>query len=157
MSRSRQGRFASFPIDEASAPCPRLALVECARSSRRARRRLRGGATVARSRASLVCAPWQRLGRAGPRGDSSQRAHWSTARCAALHREIGEAPRANPRTRQAWTKTESPIGCGAEISIVSPYSGWLGMPGTSNSVVGGGLSSRIGKRVDAISVDGSVS
>lgn len=37
-----------------------------------------------------------------------------------------------------------------------PPAGWLDMPGRSNSVVGGGLSSRIGQRVDVITVDGRV-
>lgn len=38
----------------------------------------------------------------------------------------------------------------------APPGGWLDMPGTSNNVAGGGLSSRIGQTVDVITVDGQV-
>jgi hypothetical protein len=37
-----------------------------------------------------------------------------------------------------------------------PPGGWLDMPGTSNNVAGGGLSSRIGQRIDVITVDGQI-
>src|SRR5262249_6103142 len=37
-----------------------------------------------------------------------------------------------------------------------PPAGWLDMPGTSNNVIGGGLSSRIGQAVDVITVDGQI-
>ena len=38
----------------------------------------------------------------------------------------------------------------------TPPGGWRDMPGRSNSVAGGGLSSRIGKRIDVITIDGKV-
>lgn len=38
----------------------------------------------------------------------------------------------------------------------NPPQGWLDMPGRSNSVIGGGLSSRIGQKVDVITIDGEV-
>jgi len=38
----------------------------------------------------------------------------------------------------------------------NPPGGWLDMPGRSNSVVGGGLSSRIGQRLDVITVNGVI-
>lgn len=44
----------------------------------------------------------------------------------------------------------------ALTGMPNPPAGWLDMPGRSNSVVGGGLSSRIGRTVDAITVDGKV-
>jgi len=37
-----------------------------------------------------------------------------------------------------------------------PPAGWLDMPGKSNEVVGGGLSSRIGKTISVITVDGKI-
>jgi hypothetical protein len=37
-----------------------------------------------------------------------------------------------------------------------PPGGWLDMPGRSNSVVGGGLGSRVGATVDRITIDGVV-
>ncbi len=44
----------------------------------------------------------------------------------------------------------------ALTGMANPPTGWLDMPGISNSVVGGGLSSRIGQTVDVITVDGKV-
>jgi len=44
----------------------------------------------------------------------------------------------------------------ALTGMPNPPMGWLDMPGTSNSVIGGGLSSRIGQRIDLIAVDGIV-
>ena len=37
-----------------------------------------------------------------------------------------------------------------------PPAGWLDMRGISNNAAGGGLSSRIGQRVDIITVDGKI-
>jgi hypothetical protein len=44
----------------------------------------------------------------------------------------------------------------ALTGLADPPDGWLDMPGTVNNVIGGGLSSRIGQTVDAITVDGAV-
>lgn len=44
----------------------------------------------------------------------------------------------------------------ALTGIAHPPAGWLDMPGKSNSVIGGGLSSRIGQPVGVITVDGKV-
>jgi hypothetical protein len=44
----------------------------------------------------------------------------------------------------------------ALTGLPNPPAGWLDMPGRSNSVVGGGLSSRIGQGVSTITVDGRV-
>lgn len=38
----------------------------------------------------------------------------------------------------------------------SPPAGWLDMAGKSNNIAGGGLSSRIGTRVDVITIDGKI-
>jgi hypothetical protein len=44
----------------------------------------------------------------------------------------------------------------ALTGLPDPPAGWLDMPGTSNNVAGGGLSSRVGQSVDAITVDGKL-
>jgi hypothetical protein len=44
----------------------------------------------------------------------------------------------------------------ALTGLPNPPAGWLDMPGRSNSVVGGGLSSRIGQGISVITVDGRV-
>ena len=38
----------------------------------------------------------------------------------------------------------------------NPPGGWLDMTGRSNNIVGGGLSSRIGTRIDRITIDGRI-
>jgi hypothetical protein len=44
----------------------------------------------------------------------------------------------------------------ALTGLANPPAGWLDMPGTSNNVAGGGLSSRIGQAINVITVDGRV-
>ncbi|WP_179295943.1 RHS repeat-associated core domain-containing protein [Mesorhizobium sp. WSM4312] len=44
----------------------------------------------------------------------------------------------------------------ALTGTAQPPGGWQDMPGRSNSVIGGGLSSRIGQNVDSVTVDGKI-
>lgn len=62
----------------------------------------------------------------------------------------------SPTLRLAYTGQVGHVPDMALTGTASPPGGWLDMPGRSNSVVGGGLSSRIGQRVDYITVDGKL-
>lgn len=75
----------------------------------------------------------------------------SQANAAARTERLNAARAGTPYQGQAGHVPDTAL-----TGTAQPPAGWLDMPGRSNSVVGGGLSSRIGQRVDVITVDGRV-
>ncbi len=75
----------------------------------------------------------------------------SQANAAARTERLNAARTGTPYQGQAGHVPDTAL-----TGTAQPPAGWLDMPGRSNSVVGGGLSSRIGKPVSVITVDGRV-
>jgi RHS repeat-associated protein len=75
-----------------------------------------------------------------------------TQASAAARRERARAARAGtPYSGQAGHVPDTAL-----TGQANPPGGWLDMAGRSNNIAGGGLSSRIGKPVDIITIDGKV-
>ncbi len=78
----------------------------------------------------------------------------------ALRSEATEAARLERlRAARAGTPYQGQVGHAPDTAITgapNPPGGWVDMPGTSNNVIGGGLSSRIGRPISVITVDGKI-
>jgi hypothetical protein len=75
----------------------------------------------------------------------------SQANAAARTERLNAAREGRPYTGQVGHVPDTALS-----GTPQPPAGWLDMPGRSNSVVGGGLSSRIGTKVNIITIDGKV-